>query len=71
VSAWLARYVWADFIIPVWPNVAATPFVAAVSATWTAWRVRVHLAAHHDRIAALLAAHRAAQDANRAAPPAR
>jgi hypothetical protein len=48
---WLHHWVWDDFGVPVWPNVAA----AAVMSTWIIRRVKKHLESHHKKIAELVA----------------
>lgn len=46
MGAWLHRWVYVDFFVPVWPNIAA----ALVMSTWIIRRVRTHLKNHHISI---------------------
>lgn len=43
---WLYRYLFLDFWVPVWPNLAA----AAIGALWVDSRVKVRQLAHHEEL---------------------
>ncbi len=46
IGHWLFHWVWQDFGVPVWPNIAAD----VMAACWTLSRVKKHLHRHHEEI---------------------
>lgn len=79
IGHWLYRYLWADFGLPVWPNVGAMPVCAAIAAVFAFFfrdRIGRHLGpwwrrhlGHRDELAEIrelaAKAHRIAADAYR------
>ena len=43
---WIHRYLFADFWVPVWPNIAA----AIIGALWLNWRIRLRQLRHHEAL---------------------
>lgn len=43
---WAHRYLFTDFWVPVWPNIAA----AVLGAAWVNWRVKVRQLRHHEEL---------------------
>jgi len=50
MGSWLHHWIVNDFIVPVWPNIAAD----VMAAGWTISRVKTHLHRHHEAVRALV-----------------
>jgi len=43
---WLYHWLFLDFYVPVWPNIAAD----LIAAVWTISRLKTHLHRHHEAV---------------------